>query len=145
MRSVLALTPGIGVLLFVIAIGTCGCATGTSTMAASTHAKSSLYRSASATVRLTPEHTFEPAVTLLLERDDIEITVLTEADNRCQAIAGSRKLTLRVIKVDDERSRLSLLVGSGDDPEANQELAEILIQDICARLEAACERGAGAL
>lgn len=145
MKPLPMLTPGAGALCIAIAIGISGCATGTSTMAASTHAKSSLYRSASATVRLTPEHTFEPAVKLLLERDDIEITDLEEANNSCKAIAGSRKLTLRVIKVDDERSRLSLLVGSGDDPEANQELAEILIQDICARLEAACERGAGAL
>jgi hypothetical protein len=111
-------------------------------MAASTHGTSSLYRSSSATVRLAPEDVFEPAVKLLLDRDDIEITSLEEAGNRCKAISGDSKLTLRVVDVDGERSRLSLLVGAGDDPAANQDLAESLMHDICARLAAACEPGA---
>ena len=127
----------------VLGIGAWGCATGVSTMAASTHGTSSLYGSSSAIARLAPEDVFESAVKLLLERDDIEITSLEEADNRCTAIAGSRKTTLRVVDVDGERSRLSLLVGGGDDPAANQELAEGLMHDICARLGAACELGAG--
>jgi hypothetical protein len=76
---------------------------------------------------------------MLLERGDIQITDLEEADNRCQAVAGDQKLTFRVIESTEERSRLSLLVGGGDDPVANQELADRLMRQICGGLGVACD------
>lgn len=125
-----------------LALGVSGCATGTSAVAASAHGGASLYRSATAYAQLAPNEAFNPAVEMLQERDDIEITDLAESDNRCKAVAGDRKLTFRVIESANGRSRLSILVGGGDDPEANQELAESLMHDICARIGPVCERGA---
>ena len=135
--------PPCGVLVVAIAFGACGCATGTSAVAAPTHRKASLYRSASAHVQLAPDDAFVPAAALLLEREDIEITDLNEAQHRCKAVAGDRKLTFRVIESGAGGSRLSMLVGGGHDPEANQELADRLIQEICGRLGVACESGTG--
>jgi hypothetical protein len=140
----LVLTPAVGTLVAAIAIGLCGCATGTSAVAASTHGKASVYRSATAYVELAPDKAFNPAVKMLLERGDIEITDLKEANNRCKAVAGDRTLTFRVIESGTGRSRLSVLVGGGDNPDANQELADRLMQQICGRLEVACESGTGA-
>jgi len=120
-------------------IGICGCATGTSAVAASTHGRASVYRSATAYVQLAPEQAFDPAVKILLERGDIEITDLKEANNRCKAVVGDRTLTFRVIESGEGRSRMSILIGGGDATEANQQLADALMQQICGRLEVACE------
>ena len=125
-------------------IGICGCATGTSAIAASTHGKASVYRSATAYVQLAPEQAFNPVAKMLLEWGDIEITDLDEAAFSCKAVAGDRRLTFRVIESSGGRSRLSMLVGGGDDPEANQELAEELLQRICASLSVKCEFGTDA-
>jgi len=130
-------------LVAAIAFGACGCATGTSAVAASTHRKASLHRSASAHVQLAPDDAFVPAAELLLEREDIEITDLNQARNQCKAVAGDRKLTFRVIESGAGGSRLSMLVGGGHDPEANQELADELVKEICGRLGVACESGTG--
>ncbi len=116
-----------------------GCATGTSAAAASTYGKASVYRSATAYVELAPGAAFKPAVELLLGRKDIKITDLEEASNRCTAVMGERKLTFRVVESGPDRCRLSVLVGGGDDPEANQELADQLMQNICRHLGEACE------
>jgi len=126
-------------LLGLVAIGTTGCAMGTSAVGASTYQKASVYRSAAATVDLGPEDAFEAAVKLLLERDDIEITELDEEANRCSARAGDQTLTLRIIEVGSERTRLSLLVGGGRDTESNQDLADEMIAEVCARLGSACD------
>ena len=127
-----------GALLMAVVIGACGCAINVSAVGASTYQKGSVYRSATAYVELTPEDAFEPAVKLLLEREDIEITKLEEAENRCSAVAGNHKLTLRVVEADPGRSRLSLLVGGGRDAEANQGVANELMMRICLRLGAGC-------
>ena len=139
MKRPLVMTSAAVALVTAIAIATCGCATGTSAMAASTHGKASVYRSATAYVQLAPEQAFNPAVKMLLERGDIEITDLKEANNRCIAVAGDRKLTFRVIESTEGRSRLSMLVGGGTDPLANEELAARLMQQICGRLGVACD------
>jgi hypothetical protein len=141
MKRSLLFSLAVGALLASIALWASACATGTSAVAASTHGKASVYRSATAYIRLTPDRAFKPAVEMLLERGDIEITDLKEANNRCKAVAGDRKLTFRVIESTEERSRLSLLVGGGDDPVANQELADRLMQQICGRLGVACDFG----
>ena len=52
-------------------------------------------------VQLAPDQAFNPAVKILLERGDIEITDLKEHDNRCRAVAGDRKLTFRVVEYGD--------------------------------------------
>ena len=135
--------PPCSALVVAIAFGACGCATGTSAVAVSTHRKASLYRSASAYVQLAPDDAFVPAAELLLEREDIEITDLNQAQHRCKAVAGDRQLKFRVIESGTERSRLSLLVGGGDDPDANQELADELVKEICERLGVACESETG--
>jgi hypothetical protein len=122
-----------------IAIGATGCAMGTSAVGASTYQKSSVYRSAAATVDLPPEEAFESAVKLLLERKDIEITELEEEANRCSARAGDQTLTLRVIEVASDRTRLSLLVGGGRDTESNQDLADEIVEAICARFAKNCD------
>jgi len=128
----------------VVVLWSSACATGTSAAAASTYGRTSVYRSATAYVELAPDQTFNSAVRMLLERGDIEITDLKEANNRFKAVAGDRKLTVRVIESGTGRSRLSVLVGGGDDPNRNQELADRLMQQICGRLEVACESGTGA-
>ena len=115
-----------------------GCATGTSAAAASTYGRTSVYRSATAYVELAPDQTFNSAVRMLLERGDIEIIDLKEANTRFKAVAGDRKITFRVIESGTGRSRLSVLVGGGDDPNRNQELANRLMQQICGRLTIAC-------
>jgi hypothetical protein len=117
--------------------------TGTSTLAASTHRKASVYRSATGYVRLPADQVFNAVVKMLLERGDIELTDLKEAENRFRAVAAGRKLSFRVIESTNEKSRLSLLVGGGDDPETNQEIAERLMQQICGRLEVPCEAEPG--
>lgn len=133
------LTPVAIALVAVVAIVACSCATGTSAVAASTHGKASVYRSATAYVQLAPDQAFKLAVNVLLERGDIEITDLNEANNRCKAVEGDHKLTFRVIESGDGRSRLSMLVGGGDNPDANQKLADDVIRRICARLPMPCE------
>jgi hypothetical protein len=133
-----------GALLVISALWASACATSMSTAAASTYGSASIYRSATAYVQLVPEEAFDPAVEMLLERGDIEITELEESDNRCKAVSGDRKLTFRVIESGTRRSRLSLLVGGGHNPDANQELADTLIEQICGRLTIACEPGPGA-
>jgi len=92
-------------------------------------------------VQLAPDQAFNPAVKILLERGDIEITDLKEHDNRCRAVAGDRKLTFKVVDTGTGRSRLSMVVGGGNDPEANQELADKLVRTICGRLPVSCEHG----
>jgi hypothetical protein len=128
-----------GAVVVAVVIGASGCATGTSAVAGSTYRKGSVYRSATAYVGLAPDDAFEPAVELLLEREDVEITDLKEADNRCKAVAGDHQLTLRVIESGTSRSRVSVLVGGGSDPEANDELARELLTQICERLDGVCE------
>ena len=71
----------------------------------------------------------------------IRLETLKEANNRCSAVEGDHRLTFRVIESGGGRSRLSMLVGGDDDPDANQELADTLIQAICGRLPTACELG----
>jgi len=88
---------------------------------------------------LAPGKAFKPAVKMLLERGDIEVTDLNEANNRCKAVVGDRTLTFRVIESGEGRSRMSILIGGGDGTEANQQLADALMQQICGRLEVACE------
>jgi hypothetical protein len=122
-----------------ILLSASGCATGTSAAVASTYGKASVYRSATAYVDLAPGDAFKPAVELLLGRKDIKITDLVEANTRCTAIMGDRSLTFRVVESGPDRCRLSILVGGGDNPEANQELADQLMQNICRHLGAACE------
>jgi hypothetical protein len=112
-----------------------------SAVGASTYQKSTVYRSAAATVDLGPDDAFEAAVKLLLERDDIEITELEEGANRCTARAGDHKLTLRVTAVGPGRTRLSMLVGGGRDAEANQHLADEIVVEVCARLGKTCDEG----
>lgn len=104
-----------------------------------TYQKGSVYRSATAYVALAPEEVFNPAVKLLLERGDIDITKLKESESRCSAVVGNHKLTLRVVEAGPGRSRLSMLVGGGHDPEANQEMADELVRRICSRLSVQCE------
>ena len=144
MKRSLIVIPAVGSLVATIVIVNYGCATGSSAVAASTHGRASVYRSDTAYVQLAPAQAFNSAVKMLLERDDIEITDLKEADNRCKAVIGDHKLTFRVIESGGGRSRLSMLVGGGDDPDANQELADMLMHQICGRLGVACESGTGA-
>lgn len=127
------------VLLGFVTIGVTGCAMGTSAVGASTYQKASTYRSAAATVDLSPEDVFEAGVKLLLEREDIEITEREEGANRCSARAGDHTLTLRVTEVGPGRTRLSLLVGGGRDAEANQHLADAMLDEVCALLDKACD------
>ena len=141
-RSPTFLSAG-GALLATVVLWVSACATGTSIFGASTYGKASVYRSASAYVRLPADQVFNAVVKMLLERGDIELTDLKEAENRFRAVAAGRKLSFRVIESTNEKSRLSLLVGSGDDPEVNQELADRLMQQICGRLEVPCEAEPG--
>lgn len=129
----------LAVLVVATAVSVCGCATRTSAIAASTYGKASLYGSATAYVRLAPDEAFKPAVGILLEREDVKITDLDEARTRCTAMAGERKVTLRVIESTPGRSRLSLMVGGGHEPGANAELADELVKRICSRLAPGCE------
>lgn len=128
-----------GGVLAIVAFAGVGCATGASAAGASVSSASSVYGSASAYVQLPPDQAFNPAVKMLLERGDIEITDLKEANNRCKAVAGDHKLTFRVIESGAGRSRLSMLVGGGYDPVSNQEMADELLDTICRRLSVACE------
>ena len=130
-----------GGLIVAVTVSGVGCTVGASATAASTYGKGSVYRSASATVQLAPDQAFNPAVRVLLERGDIEITDLKEHDNRCRAVAGDRRLTFKVVDTGTGRARLSMVVGGGNDPEANQDLAEGLVRAICSRLPVACENG----
>lgn len=126
-------------LLTALVLAASGCTSGASAVAGSTYSSGSVYRSATAYVQIAPDQAFNPAVKMLLERGDIEITDLKEADNRCKAVTGDHKITFRVIESGAGRSRLSMLVGGGRDPVSNQELADDLLQTICRRLSAACE------
>jgi hypothetical protein len=112
---------------------------GTSAGAASTYGKASVYGSASARVRLAPDEVFDPSAELLLERGDIEITNLDEAENRCTAVAGDRTVTFRVIDSGTGACRLSIQVGGGQDRVTNQRLADELLRSICGRLPVPCE------
>jgi hypothetical protein len=133
----------VGVVAAIVAALTAiGCALGGATGAASTSGAASRYRTASVLVAVEPEKAFKSAVTVLLERGDVEITNLTESKNRCRAAVGRQKLSLRVLESGPDRSRLSLMVGGGDDPSTNLELAEDLLQAICDGLPVSCEPGA---
>ena len=116
-----------------------GCATRTSTMAASTHAAASTYRSATAYVELSPEDAFETATRTLLDRDDLEVTALDEVGRRCTASMGAHTVTTRVIESTPVRSRLTVTVGGGDDTVSNESLATALLRDVCKRLPVPCE------
>ena len=142
MKRSLTVTLAAGAL-GVVVMWSSACATGASAVTASTYARASVYRSATAHVLLPPEQAFKPVVEMLLARGDIKITELDEADTRCSAVSGDHKLTLRVIESGDGRSRISILVGGGDDPNENQDLADDLIWRICARLGTACDIGTG--
>jgi len=126
----------------VLAIVAAGCASGVSTVAASTARTATNYRSASSHVRLGADEVFDSAVGLLLERDDIEVDGVDEASHRCSAVAGERTLTLRVIDDGTRGSRLSLTVGHGDDGDTNQALAERLLREICRRFGDTCDPAA---
>jgi len=128
-------------VLVSVALWSSACATGTSAVAASTYGRTSVYRSATASVRLTPDRAFDSAVKTLLERGDIQITELKEADRRCRAVSGDRKLTFKVVDVGSGRSRMSMVVGGGRDPDANQDLADGLIGAVCGHFPVACEKG----
>jgi len=133
-----------GALGIVIAIASSGCSSASTVAATSAYRQVSLYRSASAHVSLAPDDAFEPAVTFLLERDDIEITDLNETHRQCTAVLGDRTLTFRVIAAGTDRSRLSMLVGGVDDANGSQKVADGLIRDICGHLSPPCEIGSGA-
>ena len=122
-----------------VALWSSACATGTSAAAASTYGRTSVYRSATAYVQIAPDQAFKAVVEMLLAQGDIKITELEEADARCSAVSGDNKLTLRVIESGEGRSRMSILIGGGDATEANQQLADALMQQICGRLDVACE------
>jgi hypothetical protein len=150
MRSSGATIPGraaelaiCGVLAAVTCAGL-GCASGAAVAGGSTQRTASVYRSATAYIRLAPDQAFNHGVELMLERGDIEITNLKETDNRCKAVTGDHKITFRVIESTEGRSRMSLLVGGGDDPKANQQLADSLLHAICGGLSIACEFEPGA-
>jgi hypothetical protein len=149
MRSLGATISGRAAELAICAIlvaATCsvlGCASGAAVAGGSTQRTASDYGSASAYIRLAPNQAFNHGVELMLERGDIEITDIKEADNRCKAVTGSQKLTLRVIEAGPGRSRLSMLVGGGNDRDANQELAGSLIRAICNSLSVSCEFAPG--
>jgi hypothetical protein len=134
----LALAPYVA-LVVAVAIGACGCATGTSTIAASAYRKASVYGTSKSYVQMAPEDAFKPGVAILAELEDTEITALDKDSTRCTAAHRDRVLTFRVFESGDGRSRLSLLVGGGDDADANQELADRLMHEICGRLRVACE------
>jgi len=131
-------------LLIAVAAGAYGCATGTSTVAASAYRKAAVYGTSKAYVRTAPEDAFKDGVRVLGELADTEITALDEKSTRCAAVHGDRVLTFRVFESGDGMSRLSLLVGGGDDSVANQELADRLMREICRRLDVACESSNGA-
>ena len=126
-------------LVVAIAVGACGCAAGTSTVAASAYRKAAAYGTSKSYVQMAPEDAFDPGVAILSQLEGAEITALDENFTRCTATFGDRVLTFRVFESGEGRSRLSLLVGGGDDAVANQELADQLMKKICKHLEAACE------
>jgi hypothetical protein len=128
-----------GVLMVAMTIAAGGCATGSSLVAASAYRKASVYGTSKAYVRMAPGAAFKPGLAVLAGLDGFEITALDEDTTRCTALQGDRVLTFRVFESGDEGARLSLLVGGGDDPVANQELADRLMAQICGRLDAACE------
>jgi hypothetical protein len=132
-----------GALIVAAAIGAGGCSTGTSLVAASAYRKASVYGTSKAYVEMAPEDAFQPGVAILAELEDTEITALDEDSTRCTAAHGDRVLTFRVFESREGLSRLSLLVGGGDDANANQELADRLMQEICGRLGTECETGSG--
>jgi hypothetical protein len=138
-----ALVAGAG-LVAAVTVGCFGCATGTSTVAASAYRKASVYGTSKAYVEMAPEDAFDPGVAILSQLEDAEITALDEGFTRCTATFGDRVLTFRVFESGEGRSRLSLLVGGGDDPDSNQELADRLMREICRQLGVQCESGGGA-
>ena len=129
----------LGAPVVAVAIAAGGCAAGTSMVASSAYRKASVYGTATAYVRLAPNDAFEPAMQALAEMQDIEITALDQASTRCSADAGDREVTFRVFESEVGRSRLSVLVGGGDDPVANQQLANRLMQQICGHFDVTCE------
>jgi hypothetical protein len=120
-------------------IAAAGCATGAAAYGASTQGKVSFYRTTTVTVSLATASTFNSAVELLLQSEDIMITVLDEASNRCRATFGERTLTLWVVELQPDRCRLSVMAGGGRDPDANERLTRELVQRICERLGVACK------
>jgi uncharacterized spore protein YtfJ len=120
-----------------------GCAAGASAISASTYTTASSYGSASAHVPLEPAAAFDPAVRYLLGREDIKLIDLTEADSRCTAVAGDRRLTFRVIETSPGRSRLSMIVGGSGETAKNQEWADGLLRQICRQLDVGCEFASG--
>jgi hypothetical protein len=126
-------------LVAALTVGSFGCAAGTSTVAASAYRKAAVYGTSKAYVQMAPEDAFKPGMAILAELEDTKITALDEDSTRCTAAHGDRMLTFRVFVSGDGRSRLSLLVGGGDDAVANQELADQLMKKICEQLDATCE------
>lgn len=134
-----------GVSVFAAVIGACGCVTGTSMVAASAYHKASVYGTSKAYVRLPPEDAFKRGVNILAGLEGTEITATDENSTRCTAERGDQVLTFRVFESDNGRVRLSLLVGGGHDADANQDLADRLMREICQRLGTVCESGSGSL
>jgi hypothetical protein len=133
-----------GGLVAAATLGSFGCAAGTSTVAASAYRKAAVYGTSKAYVQMVPEDAFDLGVATLSQLEDAEITALDEDFARCTATFGDRVLTFRVFESGEGRSRLSLLVGGGDDPDSNQELANRLMGEICRQLGVQCESGGGA-
>lgn len=128
-----------GMLVVAVAVGATGCAAASSLVATSAYQKASVYGTSKAYVHMAPGEAFEPAVAVLAELEGVEITAIDEASHRCTADQGDLVATFRVFEAGEGRSRLSLLVGGGDDAAANQELADRLIQRICGGFPEGCE------
>jgi hypothetical protein len=126
-------------LVVEVAIASCGCVTGSSLVAASAYRKASVYGTSTAYVRMEPKDAFTSGVAVLAAIEDVEVTAMDEDSTRCAAAHGDLVATFRVFEAGEGRSRLSLLVGGGYDADANQELADRLIQRICGRFPEGCE------
>jgi hypothetical protein len=122
-----------------VTMATTGCLTATSMVASSAYRKASVYGTSNAYVPVVPEVAFERGVAALAGLEDVEITAVDEVTTRCTADQGDRVLTFRVFESTSGRSRLSLLVGGGDDADTNQRLADELMEKICGRFSGGCE------
>jgi hypothetical protein len=127
-----------GVVVVAVAVGTIGCAAASSLVATSAYHKASVYGTSKAYVHMVPGEAFEPGVAVLAELEGVEITAIDETSHRCTAAQGNRVVTFRVFESGGGHSRLSILVGGGDDPDANQRLADSLIRSICRHLGVEC-------
>ena len=129
-----------GLLVVAVAVeGTVGCAAGSSLVAASAYRKASVYGTSKAYVQMPSAEAFKSGAAVLAELENVEITAMDEDSTRCAATQGDRVATFRVFEAAEGRSRLSLLVGGGEDADANQELADQLMRNICERLDTGCE------